>query len=170
MAKLPQYILWLDPGTLTGWALYYTKDDQLITAEYEFDELVRRLEHWARSAGPRTVIGCERFVITQNSSRRHGSVDALQVWGAARSAASRHNVGGFLEHQNSSVAKNTCPDAILKAIGWYSTTMGHANDAARHIYRWMCQEDMLPHPLRRKLTTYLEQEGKRHEQRISARE
>lgn len=156
---LPPYVLWLDPGATTGWALWYTREQRLTQAEYDWDELVWRLEAWASSARRKTIIGCERFVITPDSARRPGSIEALQVWGAARSAATRHDAFMFLDHQTSSMAKTSCPDEILQTLGWRRNTMGHANDAARHVYRWMCQEGVLPSTLRAKLTLHLEQEG-----------
>lgn len=136
--RLPfRYILWVDPGTMNGWALYYVDDDILVQAEYTFDELVRYLDRWLSTASGATVVGCERFVITANSARRAGSVAALQAWGAVEAAISRHGAFDLITSQNSASALGFTRDAVLRELGWYKQTMPHANDAARHIYRFL---------------------------------
>lgn len=137
------HILGIDPGELNGWALYYRHADVLHQHEYDLAELGTYLRRWISTSGMTTVVICERFVITPNSARRPGSTAALKAWGAVESAILDHRVLAFVQTQKATDAKRLCPDPVLKKLGWYSTTMGHANDAARHIYRFLAGEGVL---------------------------
>lgn len=139
-----RYVLWLDPGVTTGWALYYVDQQRLITDEYDFPELCWRIERWCASSGPATVVGVERFVITPGKARFHEAYDALYTIGAAKSAASRHRALRFLDGQTSSVGKSFGSDEVLKACGWYSYTKTHGNDAARHMGTYLSSQGVAP--------------------------
>lgn len=143
MAHELRYVLWLDPGVTTGWALYYLNQGVLYQDEYDYFTLCVRLERWLGTAGRHTMVGCERFVITPHSHRRPGSSEAMQAWGAVRSAALRHYAHGFDDRQTSSVAKSFGTDLRLRALRWYNPDMPHANDAARHVITWLAGRGLL---------------------------
>lgn len=159
VGRLPagcRYVLWLDPGLVTGWALYYVEDEKIDLNEYEFDELVWRLENWCATAGSSTVIGCERFMLTSKSWQYKHAYDALYAIGAAKSAASRHGALRFLEGQTSSAGLALGSDEVLRACGWYSTVLQHGNDAARHIGSYLTSVDCAPRAWTDSIRTLLE--------------
>lgn len=138
-----RYVLWVDPGKMNGWALYYIDEQMMFQDEYESNRLLTMLDRWLRTAGKNTVVGCERFIITSNSSRRPGSVEAIQSWGVVKATAAKYDVDIFVDKQNSAAAKAMCRDPVLRALGWYKLGMPHANDAARHVFRWLADERLL---------------------------
>lgn len=149
-------MLWLDPGLITGWALYYVEDEKLDMNEYEFDELCWRLENWCATAGKDTVVGVERFALTSKSWQYKDAYTALYAIGAARSAASRHGAIRFLDGTTSSTGLALGSDEVLRACGWYSTTLGHGNDAARHVGSYLTSVDCAPRTWTDSIRTLLE--------------
>jgi hypothetical protein len=146
-SRLPagcRYVLWLDPGLITGWALYYVEDEKIDVQQYEFDELSWRLEAWCSTAGPSTVVGVERFALTAKSWQYPDAYHALYAIGAAKAAASRHKALRFLDGQTSSAGLALGSDEVLKACGWYSTILPHGNDASRHVGSYLTSVDCAP--------------------------
>lgn len=140
----PHYVLWLDPGETTGWALWHCVEGVLHADEYTFNEIGVKLERWLSTAGPRTVVGCEKFIITQETSKKSQQPAALHVTGIAKSLALQYQAWEFLNDQTSASAKSFCPNSMLKSIGWYSTTRGHANDACRHLFLYLTRTHRVP--------------------------
>jgi hypothetical protein len=128
----------------------------------EIDEIMTlgmKLDAWMSSAGLRTALGAERYVITPMSARKDPSGIAIQVYGIARWAALKYGAHVFVMGQTSSDALSLCTDDWLRAIGWYKIGMPHANDAARHVIKYLVDRNALPAVLMEKLGTLLTQEG-----------
>jgi hypothetical protein len=158
-SRLPagcRYVLWLDPGLITGWALYYVDDQKIVLDQYEFDELCWRLANWCKTTGSTTVVGVERFALTSKSWPYKDAYSALYAIGAAKSAASRHGALRFLDGQTSSAGLALGTDEVLRTCGWYSTILPHGNDAARHIGSYLSSVDCAPSAWTDSIRTLLE--------------
>lgn len=155
-----RYVLFLDGGETTGWALYDRAENVMIMCE--IDELLAlgtKLEAWMSSAGQRTAIGAERYVITVMSARKDPTGSAIQVYGITRWAALKYGARAFVGGQTSSDALSLVTDDKLRAVGWYKIGMPHANDAARHVLKYLIDRNALPKVLMERLGTLLTQEG-----------
>lgn len=145
-----RYVLFLDGGGTTGWALYDREIDEVSVNQFNFDELSIALEAWMRFHGSDTIIGAEKFVITPMSARKDKDGLAIQVYGVARYMAVRH-FSEFIGDQNSSSALAFVPDALLKRIGWYQTKTPHGMDACRHVIKFLERRGCLPSHIRGKI-------------------
>jgi hypothetical protein len=144
-SSVPRYVLWLDGGEDTGYALYDRRENRIFIDELgDFEAVGRRLEAWLSSAGARTAVGAERYVVTVNSVRKDPNLSATQVYGMARWLALRHKAWGFVGTQNSSDALSFATDDLLRAVGWYKLGMPHGNDAARHVLKYLFDQRALP--------------------------
>ena len=146
----PSYVLWLDPGEMTGWALWYTEQQHLFTAEYDRKNIGTYLERWLSTGGGKTVLGCEKYIITPETARLSQQPASLEVIGIARELANKYPVVEFRCDQSSSTAKTFCTNQMLKAIGWYRVGMRHANDASRHLFLYLSNTHQLSDDMLRK--------------------
>lgn len=152
---IPRYVLWLDGGETTGWALYDGAERQIFMEEIDQFEVVgRKLEAWLSTAGPRTVVGAERYVITPMSARKDPTGAAIQVYGMARWCAAK-NGARFAGGQTSSDALSLVKDDWLKAFGWWKPGMTDGHDAARHVVKYLVDRNRLPAHLSERLGTLL---------------
>jgi hypothetical protein len=76
------------------------------------------------------AVVCEDFVPRQMNQARH-FLSPVRV--ASRVDYALWCVGKHMMYQMASLAKSTCGDELLKAIGCYQKGMPHANDAMRHV-------------------------------------
>lgn len=146
-----RYVLFLDGGKTTGWALYDRETDKVQLQQFEFSELCSALALWMDNHGTQTVIGAEKFVITPMSARKDPDGLAIQVYGVARFMSVRYNATEFIGDQNSSSALAFVPNPFLKRIGWYEKNFPHGNDAARHVIKFLERRGCLPSHIRGKI-------------------
>lgn len=145
--------IWLDPGKTTGIAGWNYEHRVFTSLEIADDikALGLHLEMVASLAGSaqifdgcpsRVELGWERYVITPGNTRHGTAYWSLETIGVAHYLALKH---GFtiLKPQMSSVM-TAVPDHRLKAIGWHKPGKPHANDAARHLLRYMLKAGLLP--------------------------
>jgi hypothetical protein len=146
-----RYVLFLDGGKTTGWALYDREIDEVSVNQFEFAELGIALESWMREFGGVTTLGAEKFVITPMSARKDADGLAIQVYGIARWYALKYGAVEFVGDQNSSSALHFVKDAWLKRIGWYQPKTPHGMDAARHVIKFLERRRCLPSHIRGKI-------------------
>ena len=144
---LPRSVLWVDPGVTSGWFEYDLTLNQVWACQLTFHELVITLDNVLVKATD-VIVGCERFIITQNSARRPGSVEAIKAWGAVSAAATRFAI--MVDDSQTSSVMTACSDTDLKALGWHFRGMPHANDAARHVFIWLARHQALSDVQRRR--------------------
>lgn len=148
-----RYVLFLDGGATTGWALYDRDEDRIFIEQLDtYEQLGKKLEAWmGSSGGPKTALGAERYVITPMSARKDPNGLAIQVYGLARWLAHRCGAVTFVGNQNSSSALHFVSDDLLKRVGWYRPGMPHGNDAARHVIKFLEAQRALPDHIRGKI-------------------
>jgi hypothetical protein len=143
-----ELLIALDPGLTTGVAAYEATHEQRPSAnEMPFGELVRALESWAGLYGDYDVhVVCERYNISERTTKLTRQYDALHVIGAVRSLADRRDNVTLEKLQTPFDAKEFATNARLKAAGWYRPGLGHANDALRHLMLWMVRTGRMEAP------------------------
>lgn len=122
-------LIGVDPGKKTGVAHFDGR-------QFRAWELQRLdvLTHVRGLVGDRTThIAIERFIIGTGTGKKTQQPDALEIIGSLVELE-REEENISLLRQNAADAKHAAPDVRLRAVGWYATRMGHANDAARHVW------------------------------------
>lgn len=150
-----RYVLWLDGGDTTGWALFDQDVEQIVHDQLDqFDVLGRRLKAWLSTAGPDTVLGAERYVVTTLSAQKDPTLIAAQVYGMARWLAVEYGAE-WVGSQTSSDALSVVTDQWLRAFDWFQVGLPHANDAARHVVKYLLDHGGLSTAMTKQLSALL---------------
>lgn len=134
------YILALDPGKTTGWAIYrsvpehnYGPDDpQFECGELDFMGICRELDSWTSHYSDQLDVVSEEFKINARTAKNTQQTWSLEVMGVAR-YFSREFTSQDLIISQRSAAMNFSTDGRLKAIGWYVPGRPHGRAATRHL-------------------------------------
>lgn len=149
----PSTVAWFDPGRTTGIALWDSRTN--IFTSIQTGSLLAT-GRWVEmllltnDEDPlfQLAIGWERYIITPGNTRHGTAYWSIETIGMLRFLALNHEIT-ILDPQVSSMM-TAIPDDRLKAIGWYSPGKPHANDAARHLARYMLKAGILPADLKAK--------------------
>jgi hypothetical protein len=144
IAEQPEVALWLDPGKTTGVAWYSRRTGHFYSSEREFAEVGSLV--MSMGSGPGCggfAVGWEMYLNTQGSK---GSPSyAYEVIGMVKWLAEEY---GFttLPPVPSSARKLGSPE-MLRKLGWWKSSYGHANDASAHLLAWSLRTKWLPDDL-----------------------
>jgi hypothetical protein len=144
--------IWLDPGKTTGIAGWDYANEQFTSIEVGDDlkalglhlELLASMQDGGiiSDMPGRIELGWERYVITPGNTRHGTAYWSLEVIGVAHYLALKHGFTILKPQMSSAMA--ACTDERLKKIGWHKPGKPHANDAARHLLRYMLKAGTLP--------------------------
>lgn len=129
--ELPQRIIWLDPGKITGWASWRLTACEFESGQFPFAPLGEWLR---RYLCPATWLGWEAYTVRPGGAHIKFQPDSLEVIGMARWLA---------YHQNARVLPPQQPgDRVLgarhlRAVRWVQPGQNHANDAAAHLLAFL---------------------------------
>lgn len=132
-------IVAVDPGGLTGVALYSTEHPRSFNS-YEvqgFDGLSR----WFFGNITPDVLVVERFLIRANTHKLDAGAfeETTDQIGLCRYVAT--TAGAEFVRQTPAEAKGFADNDKLHRLGWYNGTRGgHANDAARHLLTYLAKK------------------------------
>lgn len=138
MSSTPDVILGVDPGKMTGLALYEVASNRLVAWESTNDDALdwcrQRLES-TPSDVQRILVACELFVVTVETAKK---ATGDEMWSIEAAGVLRH-LCRWTGHtydgtQTASAAKRFASNRDLRSVGWYVTGgKGHHNDAIRHV-------------------------------------
>lgn len=135
--QMPEFLLSIDPGKMTGIALIDCTGDEpviLWSTETEYDDtgdLINKTLY--EYQGRRIRIVYERFIVTPMTAKNSVADWSLELIGVIKYLAHAYKLSEPLVPQMSSKAKKFCPNPRLKAVGfWHRGGAGHARDALRH--------------------------------------
>lgn len=140
---MSKYVISVDPGKATGFAVLYSADGSepeiLTTAELEpsdFAPMVRAAlsDRLDVDANSELLVVCERFVINAQTVRNSQAPFSLEQIGVLKQCL---RDAGIPEEsilwQSPADAKAMFPNPALKKVGyWHKGGEGHALDALRH--------------------------------------
>lgn len=151
------YVMWIDPGTVSGVAVYEdtmpvgsVMSHRFTSYELGREELLSVVEKTAQRVTLRVssgsedkfVIGMEDYIITRSTAKKTQQRWPLEIIGAVRHISEKYYNEFVLQ---SPETRMFASDDKLKAVEWYKPTVGgHANDAARHLLRYLWAEKKLP--------------------------
>jgi hypothetical protein len=129
------YILGIDPGLLTGIALYLQEDKKLTriwareVSEVEVDFLI---EETIKTYAPDIEVINEKFFITEKTYKLPECPWSLEKTGVIKYMCNKYGVK--YNWQSPSEAKDFVPDSRLRNLDeWFKGGEGHARDAIRHV-------------------------------------
>lgn len=126
----------IDPGLVTGIAVYHSETNKPIVHEIHGRETVYRWFDSITPTGnmaPSVEVVIEDYEITQRTGALSKQYDALYIVGAIEAMCFLKEIPFFHQHRS---AKAFGSDAKLKFLGWYAPSRGgHQNDAMRHLLR-----------------------------------
>lgn len=132
---LPEYLLCIDPGRVTGLALYQADQGgnvvQVWSAEGEFVEACDKINETLAEYGPRCRVLYEKYIITIQTAKKSPQPWSLEVIGVAKWLAARYKAESVVS-QTSSKAKMFCPNSRLRDLGFWHRGGDHGRDALRH--------------------------------------
>ena len=144
----PTFVVWLDPGKVTGVAWYDITADRFGSAQYEDDELMDVMDALTTAHQERIAVGWELYIQTQRSkgiaSYSLGHIAKVQALCKERGVT-------VLKGQPSSARNLQSTVVFLRRLHWYRPGLGHANDAACHLFRHLIRMHPIPEKIRTRL-------------------
>lgn len=142
------FVVWLDPGDTTGLAWYDVDVDRFGSGEYREGELLDVLDALTSAHQERVAVGWEMYLQTPRSKG-----DASYSIGQIAKVRHLCETGGItmLKPQPSSARNLQSTVVFLRRLGWYRPGLGHANDAACHLFRHLIRRHPIPEKIRSRL-------------------
>lgn len=134
------YVLAVDPGKTTGYALWSA--GHALVSQAENDVFLPYADRLMEAHGAGLVVVCEAFVIGPDTLRKSFQPWSLEVIGALKYLAWKHG-STFAPLQKAADAKTFVPDTRLKKLGWYERGKEHGRDAARHLALYLAKTGQL---------------------------
>jgi hypothetical protein len=135
-------IIGIDPGLMTGVFLYTNRSRYGFLADTEGGHMsAERMPRYLRDAVSKATdyvgyngvhVAVERYIITPKTAKLSQQTDALEVTGMVKAIAAIHGVTDVRQYAKANL--KFASDGMLKAVGWYSPKLRHANDAARQAF------------------------------------
>ena len=139
-----QLILAVDPGNVTGVALWDLNDLRAtpVAAEIvgapDVYRAINLLLSEVHDRGDSLEVVAESFVIGSRTMKATRTWDVLNILGYLDSLP--YLSGEAVTLQKPAQAKSFATDTKLKRISWWKPTEGgHANDALRHLFTYVCE-------------------------------
>lgn len=151
----------IDPGKVTGLSYLVVSEQAFSTPQAHELSVNEFFDHFPRTfaradkPGLDLIIVCESFQISERTIKTALSLDALDLIGWLKGEQFYRRSRPF-HLQSPASAKSFSTDDKLKALGWFERTRdGHANDANRHMLRWIMSTNW---PIRDHITAHLAKE------------
>lgn len=125
-----EFIIAFDPGITTGVA--FLEKGVFHGLQWTEHEVYEHVDEWCDRFDH---VQIEAFVINAGTVKKTIVYDSLYLIGYLRYAAWR--CGFESDMSKPADVMQSFPDSALKRVGWHTPGMGHANDAARHLARYM---------------------------------
>jgi hypothetical protein len=125
----------IDPGKMTGVARYEVLNGETYFESFELESRYQVGKYVDDRAGTLDVVIVERFDISERTAKLSAQYDALYIIGALDYICHERDIPFLLSGRD---AKGFSSDNKLRTVGWYRPTPGgHANDASRHLLRYL---------------------------------
>jgi hypothetical protein len=138
---LPPAVLWVDPGKMTGFALYARHPGVLSSGEQLFvpagDTISSICQAWKNNLW----VGWEHFFIMPSSPKADAHF-AIEMIGVVRRAAMK-NKCLILPHAAPS-DRNVATMLKLRTLDWWPAGKDDAQSAVQHMLAWMMRTGNVP--------------------------
>lgn len=156
LGELP-YLLSLDPGGTTGWAVYNPLIGDVQCGQLGPDKHHLELATFINDLFIETMdenkvlqIICESFEFRNSVNKDKIELISREYIGVVELFSQQFSIP--VEYQMASHAKTFIGDVKLKRMGWYDETVGltHTRDALRHLLRYMVVNKRVREPITNK--------------------
>lgn len=147
-AAPPQYLLWMDPGGMTGFASLW-HGYRFMAAELCFADACEALETACWGCRGTLTIGYEKFTIGPATHKLSPQPEAYEFPGVIKFLARKY--GCTLLPPAMPSDRNLATPAELKALGWWPVALDDAQSASQHLLAWLKRENCVPPDLESKL-------------------
>lgn len=135
-------VAWVDPGGMTGLAVWHPATDQPFIDEGNFATAAELAERICISY-TKVHVGWEAFTINAQTHKKTADAqDAIMMIGAVKSAAVRYKRTILTPAQPGE--RLVATQAMLRAIGWWVPAKNDAQSAAQHLLAWMMRTNQVP--------------------------
>jgi hypothetical protein len=131
---LPPAVLWIDPGKMTGLALFTRHPYTFQAWEQGFIPAGDSIEHLCRVWNHQLAIGWEQFTVgphTPGIDAHH----AIEMIGVARRAAIKNRCQILTAATQEQ--RKIATQQMLESLGWWVPSADDAQSAACHMLAWM---------------------------------
>jgi hypothetical protein len=142
------FIVWADPGLMTGLAWYDLESDTFGSGQYNRIDLRDQLERFAAFSA-RMILGYEKFIDTPGGRKTSTPEHAHRAVQVLEDFALEHKVAVATPQPSS--ARKLGQVVYLRRLGWYRPAKAHANDAAQHVLADLLKRRPMPQAIREKL-------------------
>jgi hypothetical protein len=132
-------IIGIDPGLMTGVFTWRSGRERSwfegmhLEAETFPRQFWNELRRQSRGVKPDNIhMAIERYIITPKTAKLSQQTEALEVTGMVKAIAALHGVSDVRQYAKANL--KFASDDMLKAVGWSTPGMRHANDAARQAF------------------------------------
>lgn len=144
------FVVWADPGLMTGLAWYDLETDIFGSGQYGPDDLRRKLTEFGKLYLDRMALGYEAFIVTSGGPRTSTPEHSHRAIQTLTGFAKEYPSVVLLKPQPSS-ARKLGSVVFLRRLGWHKPGRGHANDAAQHLLADLLKLNPMPAAVRSKL-------------------
>lgn len=132
----------VDPGLKTG-VVEFTPSTRRFSAfelgAFQFMEYCENME--SRYVYDSMRIICESYIVTTSTAKKTQQLWSLKHLGTLQYLCYKHSWEFYTQNPDERMFST---DVKLKALGWYTEGLeGHANDAARHLLRYLWDKKRL---------------------------
>jgi hypothetical protein len=141
-------VLWIDPGQVTGLAVWVPQQSAVtftgfLADEWEFSEAADGIEWLCSNYRNHLTMGWEHFSINAATHKKTASAHhAIEMIGVARRYSLQYHCKNVGPAQPEQRKKATM--AMLQAIGWWVPGKDDAQSAAQHMLAWMFRAGCVP--------------------------
>jgi hypothetical protein len=145
----------VDPGKMTGIAIFYVESGDFVSLECNFIDTCRHLLEIAAKYRDKMILIVESFIIGPNTAKNTQAPWSLELIGVCR-CISQVWCDRDVHVSQQSAAMRFSSNTRLKHVGWYKPGKGHGNDAARHLLLVMVTRGWLGSDTVRSLVTVVD--------------
>jgi len=145
-------VLWIDPGGMTGLAVYEAVSGGFEADEFEFHEACSRIEWYCQTFRGTLAIGWERYTPRPDKPQTNAA-DALCPIGVARYVSRKYRC--LVLPEGPQMTPKTADRKLLADIGWWVPGKNDAQSAAHHMLKWMMRSGNVPPAIGEKVSVHL---------------
>ena len=143
------WIFAVDPGLITGWAVWDVQAEQPpVAGQLALEEFEDKAADIIAHGSPEAHLVVERYTVTSATAKKSPQPEALLITGALEYIARVGRGWGWSRQQPDEVM-HLVPDWRLRRLGWYIKGAAgiHANDALRHVAFYASRRSWLELPV-----------------------
>lgn len=138
---IPPFVMWCDPGLMTGLSWLWAGGICHYAAEWDFDGAADQIERSCEQLGPQLSVGWEAYHIRVNLPQTHAHT-AIEMTGVIKRYARKH--GCVLLEPADPAERKKATRAMLVQLGWWVPGKDDAQSAAQHMLAWLMRTGNLP--------------------------